>query len=329
MPFSTESSAFQWPSTRSTKAISTENEKKPGGGKLIDKLFGRTKSGGKETQEESGEPDVYRETEKFQEKLATVEHQEYQEPQKSQGIQQYPELYPQYQLDLETEDAQIDDTHTEPIDLTSGQFVAQRIVGMGLSLGEASYLRPLEMKMAPRNDSDFHLARPPSTCPSDMMHPVTKARHRGETHAILNGRGSDEPVEFNGDFRIPGTPQVEENDGEGFHVPSDQQINHVAVMASAYGHDAERWTNWMNSYVKVRCSSNRRCAKDLQFVYRANSVSTIFLRLLHLLLHSNISRQSFLQTSPTECKLQSVTTLSGLTLTLRPERTLATLCSKQ
>ena len=195
----------------------------------------------------------------IQEKRATVEHQEYQELQKYQGLQQYPEQYPQYQVYLEeTEEPQIDGSFTKSMDGMSDNFVSQKIVGMGLSLGPAPYLRPLEMKMTPRNDSDFHLERPPSNCPSDMMHPITKARHRGDANAILNGRGSDETLEFNGDFSILATPQVDENDGEGFRVPDDQQINHVAVMASAYGYDAEKWTTWMTSYAKVWCPKSLR-----------------------------------------------------------------------
>lgn len=123
------------------------------------------------------------------------------------------------------------------------------------SIKPCPYIKPLEHRLQPRIEP-IRSRRPPSNASSDVVvSPITRARKRGETNAILTGRISDEDLETGvQEDDVDGTPveQAERNRDSFLSISDLQQIDYVAVMASHHPDGVESWRYYIECYTKAR-----------------------------------------------------------------------------
>lgn len=115
------------------------------------------------------------------------------------------------------------------------------------------YIRPLEHRLQPRIEP-IRSRRPPSNASSDVVvSPITRARNRGETNAILSGRISDEDLQHAGEETdVNGAPLAQvDSHAESFYISDLQQIDYVAVMLSHHPDGVEAWRYFLECYTKV------------------------------------------------------------------------------
>jgi hypothetical protein len=121
------------------------------------------------------------------------------------------------------------------------------------SIKPCPFIRPLEHRLQARIEP-IRSRRPPSNASSDVaVSPITKARKRGETNAILAGRFSDEdPEAADREDYVNGLPREEfEGLPDNLSISDLQQIEYVAVMASRHPDGVEHWRYYMECYTQV------------------------------------------------------------------------------
>jgi hypothetical protein len=143
------------------------------------------------------------------------------------------------QLELETLEEEIDGL-VDPKTLFAG-------------ITPCPFIRPLEHRLQPRIEP-IRSRQPPSNASSDVVvSPITRARNRGETNAILSGRISDEDQEHAGQGTdINGAPLTQvDSHADSFYISDLQQIDYVSVMLSHHPAGVEVWKYYYECYTKV------------------------------------------------------------------------------
>jgi hypothetical protein len=132
------------------------------------------------------------------------------------------------------------------------------------SITPCPFIKPLEHRLQPRIEP-IRTRRPPSNAGSDaVVSPITRARKRGETNAILTGRVSDENLEaaVEEDDMNGTTLEKGESCRDSLTISDLQQIDYVAVMASHQPDGVEDWRYYIECYAKVwnHCHAPTSCA---------------------------------------------------------------------
>ena len=199
-------------------------------------------------------------------------------------------------------------------------------LGGGYEYPGAQVVRPLEHRMEPRDEfATFHLPRKYDRSPLDsdsldsnsLISPITEARNRGDTNAILTGRISDEDLEHSGEEGSLNDVSFEQAlpRPKRLDVTNKQQIEYVAFMNAHDKKGTENWRYYLECYVKVWKTSPLlcflQCLTLMMSGFRVNSLSSI--RLLHLNAAATLSISALYtpQMKPRDCPFVLNMTLSG------------------